>query len=53
MVTRTVNNVATMGCLDRLHEKEPCKIHLEATFYRVGAEELKAVREGGSVEEVR
>lgn len=32
---------------------EPCKVHVEATYYRVGEEEVHAARRGASIEQVR
>ena len=31
---------------------QPCKVHVEATFYRVGAEEAQAAHRGASVDQV-
>lgn len=33
--------------------KEPCKVHLEATFYRVGAEEMQAANRGANLDQAR
>lgn len=52
VMTHTLNTVATLGCLDRLTKREPPRLHLEATFYKTGAEEIQAVSQGASAEEV-
>ena len=30
---------------------EPCKVHVEATYYRVGEEEVQAARRGASIDQ--
>ena len=32
---------------------EPCKVHVEATYYRVGEEEVQAARRGASIDQAR
>ena len=32
---------------------EPCKVHVEATYYRVGKEEVQAARRGQSIDQAR
>lgn len=49
-VGHTVSTVATLGCFERRHE--PPKLHLDATFYRVGAEEVKAIARGDTSQQV-
>ena len=49
-VGNTVTSVATLGCLQA--RNEPPRLHIEATFYRVGAEEVKAVSRGESTQQV-
>lgn len=46
----TVSTVATLGCFK--HGHEPPKLHLDATFYRVGAEEVKAIARGDTTQQV-
>lgn len=36
----------------RKHHKKPCRIHIEATFFRVGADEVHAAAEGANTEQV-
>ncbi|BDA51337.1 Synaptotagmin-2 [Coccomyxa sp. Obi] len=50
VVGQTVSTVATLGCLER--GREPPKLHLDATFYRVGAEEVKAIARGDTTQQV-
>lgn len=49
-VGHTVTSVATLGCLQK--RAEPPRLHLEATFFKVGAEEVKAVARGESSQQV-
>ena len=49
-VGHTVSTVATLGCFK--HGQEPPKLHLDATFYRVGAEEVKAIARGETSQQV-
>lgn len=49
-VEQTLTSAATLGCLQRRDEKP--RLHIEATFYRVGAEEVKAVSRGDSSQQV-
>lgn len=34
------------------HHKKRCQLHIQATYYRVGADEVKAASEGANAEEV-
>ncbi|EIE19981.1 hypothetical protein COCSUDRAFT_44371 [Coccomyxa subellipsoidea C-169] len=49
-VGHTVTSVVTLGCLQK--RAEPPRLHLEATFFKVGAEEVKAITRGESSQQV-
>ena len=47
---RTVGRAVSLSWLRR--HKEPPKLHLQATYYKVGTEVVKAAHAGGSSGEV-
>jgi len=46
LVKDSVITAATLNCIERLRgQREPCKLHLQLSFYRVGAAEVKAAQQ--------
>jgi len=46
IVKDSVTTAATLNCIERLRgQREPCKLHLQLSFYRVGAAEVEAARQ--------
>ena len=42
----TVTTAATLNCIERLRRlRPPCRLHLQLSFYQVGAAELKAAQQ--------
>ena len=42
----TVTTAATLSCIERLRgQRLPCRLHLQCSFYRVGAAEVKAAQQ--------
>ena len=46
MAKDTVATAATFSCIERLRgQRPPCRLHLQLSFYRVGAAEVKAAQQ--------
>ena len=46
MAKHTVATAATFSCIERLRgQRPPCRLHLQLSFYRVGAAEVKAAQQ--------
>ncbi len=44
----TVATAATLSCIERLTgQRPPCMLHLQLSFYRVGAAEVEAAQQAG------
>ena len=50
MAKDTVATAATFSCIERLRgQRPPCRLHLQLSFYRVGAAEVKAAQQAGQL----